>query len=163
MAAVNRFCWHRSRFPLLILLLVLLVGALIAAAIGQRTGCAWYRHCSPEAPLPLDDWDIPQFVAYLNGKGLGLRLVSTLKNGRIGQSAFLTTRDLEWMDLNPLSKAPKHIDQWRGTLYCERGVSEPNWSRLTGQWGDRWLAVGPFLLYGDRELLARVRAAIKTR
>jgi hypothetical protein len=153
MAAINRLCWHGGRASLL----VLLAGALLATAVGQRKGG------SPEAPLPLEDWDIPQLVTYLNGKGLGLRVVSTLQNGLIGQSAFLTTTDKEWIDLNPLTKAPKHIDRWRGTLYCERGVREPNWSRLTGQWGDRWLAVGPFLLYGDRELLARVRAAVKAR
>lgn len=153
MAAINRLCWHGGRSPLL----VLLAAALLAAAVGQR------KRTYTEAPPALDDWDIPQFVASLNGKGLGLRLVSTQKNGLIGQTAFLTSTDKEWIDLNPLPKVPKHITRWQGTLYCERGVREPNWSKLTGQWGDCWLAVGPFLLYGDRELLARVRAAFKTR
>jgi hypothetical protein len=33
-------------------------------------------------------------------------------------------------------------------------------SHMTLQWGDGSLVVGPFLFYGDRELLGRVRAAL---
>jgi hypothetical protein len=120
----------------------------------------------------------------LNGEGLGLRTVATQKDGVVRQTAFLTTTDKEWLDLNLLPKIQKRIDQWRGTLYCvrdpvgnrpellwlarkypgildgARGAGGNHRSELTHQWGDCCLVAGPFLFYGDRELLGRVHAAL---
>jgi hypothetical protein len=147
----------------------LLVPAVLAAAvlggwIGRR------RDDPATSAVPFDDWDIPRLVAYLNDVGLGLRMVSTMKHGGIVQTAFLTTTTKEWNDLDGLPKHPKQNHRWRGTLYCERGqvrilgragrLFGDDWSDLTRQWGDCCLVAGPFLFYGDRELLDRVRAAL---
>jgi hypothetical protein len=134
----------------------LLAGALVVVAVGQRPG----RPATQD--VPLDDWDIPQLVAYLNGEGLGLRLASVQKDGGIQHTAFLTTTDREWIDLNELPKIRNQINRWQGTLYCERGPAE-DWSERTLLWGDCCLVGGPFLFYGDRELLDRVRAALVAR
>jgi hypothetical protein len=137
---------------------VVLAAAVLAGRIGQQ------RSGPATSAVPPDDWDIPQLVAYLNDAGLGLRLVSTMKNGIINQTAFLTTTSKEWDDLNCLSKDQKQIHQWQGTLYCVRGRAglfmANDWSALTHQWGDCCLVIGPFLFYGDRELLHRVRSAL---
>ena len=71
-------------------------------------------------------------------------------------AAFLTTTDKEWEDLNHLVKDPKRINEWRGTLYCERAKANTDLWYLIRQWGANSLIVGPFLLYGDPELLVRV-------
>lgn len=134
---------------------VLVAGALFIHDGGQRTD-------SPAvAAAPLDDWDIPRLVAYLNGKGLGLRVVSTRHGGGgTDRNAFLTTTDKGWEELSRPLRGRSHIDRWRGTLLCERGPGAADWADLTRQWGDCCLEVGPFLLFGDRELLGRVRAAL---
>jgi hypothetical protein len=150
MPGVSKLPWRACR-PLLP---VLLVGALLAFTVGQRG-----RHPATPA-VPLDDWDVPQLVAYLNEQGLGLRMLATGPHGVTDRTAFLTTTDREWADLNTLSKDPRRIDRWRGTLYCERCPGGENRSDLIHQWGDRCLVAGPFLLYGDRELLDRVGAAL---
>jgi hypothetical protein len=154
MLGVSKLSWRACR-PLLP---VLLVGALLAVWIGQREGG------SPRSIGPADGWDIPRLVAYLNDESLGLRMVATQKNGIIDQTAFLTTTSKGWEDLHCLPKDQKQINRWHGTLYCERGpegLFEGNdWSDLTHQWGDCCLVVGPFLFYGDRELLGRVLAAL---
>jgi len=49
------------------------------------------------------------------------------------------------------SKLSGRIGQWQGILYCEQRAGNDR-SDLAGQWG-------AFLLYGDCELLDRVRAA----
>jgi hypothetical protein len=150
-----RTFWHLAS--------VLLAGALLVYCVRQRTG----RPATAAAPL--DDWDIPRLVAYLNGKGLGLRLVSTRKDGVINQTAFLTTTNKGWEDCNTLRKDRQKIDLWRGTLHCElwrgtlhreRGLSRDDLSDQPHLWGGCCLAVGPFLLFGDRELLGRVREAL---
>ncbi len=104
---------------------------------------------------------VQRVVDYLKGKGLGLRVVSTLKDGGgTNRMAFLTTTDQGWEELSRLPRGRSQVDQWRGTLYCERGPAGGDWADLQRQWGDCCLVVGPFLLYGDRELLGRVRDAL---
>ena len=138
------------------LLLVFVAGALLVVGVGRR------KDGRATPAVPLDDWDIPQFAAFLNERGLGLRLVSTMKGGDARYTAFLTTTDLEWENLNHLVKDAKRINEWRGTLYCERERGNDNWWLLTRHWGANYLIVGPFLLYGDPELLVLVRDAVET-
>jgi hypothetical protein len=83
-----------------------------------------------------------------------------MKGGDARYTAFLTT-DIEWENLNRLVKDSKRINEWRGTLYCERERGNDNWWSLTQQWGANYLIVGPFLLYGDRELLVLVRDTVE--
>jgi hypothetical protein len=142
--------WLRACWPLLSALLV----GLLVVTIGQRKS----RSATSAGTLD-DDWDIPRLVAYLNGKGLELRLVSTQKDGAEHRKVFLTTTDKEWLTFNSLPKNQQRMDEWQGTLYCVRGP-EDTWPDLIRQWGDYGLIVGPFLFYGDRELLGRVRAAL---
>jgi hypothetical protein len=134
---------------------ILLAGALFVHGVGERTAGP------ATAAALLDDWDLPRMVAYLNGKGLGLRVVSTFKGGGgTDRTAFLTTTGLGWEDLTRLPRGRAQVGRWRGTLFCERGPSGGDWDDLKRQWGDCCMEVGPFLLYGDRELLGRVRAAL---
>jgi hypothetical protein len=148
--AVSQLFW-RAGWPFLA---ALLAGALLAITVRQRLD----SYATPAGPL--DDWDIPRLVDHLNGKGLGLRLVSTRKDGLLDGDAFLTTTDRDWLDLNELPKVPQLIHRWPGTLYCQRKTGENDWSDRVAYWGDCCLEAGPFLLFGDRELLARVRAAL---
>ena len=124
---------------------VLLAGALFVHCVGQHAGGP------ATAAAPLDDWDVPRLVAYLNGKGLALRAVSTRKGGGGDRTAFLTTTDQGWEELNRLPRGPAR------SAACPGGE---DWDDLIRQWGDCCQVVGPFLLYGDRELLGRVRAAL---
>jgi hypothetical protein len=150
MMAKSRLAW-RAAWPLAA---VLVVGALVIQDVGQRTGS------SATTVGPLDDWDVPRLADYLNSKGLGLRVVSTQSYGGIERRAFLTTTDKGWEELSRPVRSPLHIDRWQGTLICERRPSAADWDDLTRQWEDCCLAAGPFLLFGDRELLGRVRAAL---
>jgi hypothetical protein len=150
MLSVSRLLWGgRWLVPA-----ALLVAALLAAWAGRRP-------VGPARPVgPLDDWDIPRLVAYLNGQGLGLRAVSTQKEGTVGPTAFLTATGQEWDDFNRLPKDARRIGRWRGILYCERGAGGEARSGLIRQWDDRSLEAGPFLFFGDPDLLALVRAAL---
>ena len=127
---------------------------LLAAWLGSRT-------LGPAPPgVPMDDWDIARLAAYLNERGLDVRVVSTMREGCSDKTAFLTTTGKGWEDFNRLPKDAGWIARWQGTLYCERGPGGDDWCELTRQWGDSCLVVGPFLLFGDAQLLARVRDAL---
>jgi hypothetical protein len=136
-----------------LLLHVLLAAALLFFSAGGRKG-------DPASTgVPPDDWEVPQLAAYLNGKGLGLRMVPIVKGGTIRQTAFLTTTSQRWDFFNHLMKDPKQMDRWQGTLYCERAPHWASWGDPTLQSGECCLVIGPFFLFGDRELLGRVRDA----
>jgi hypothetical protein len=138
--------------------LVLAAAVVLAAALaGARA-----RRPAPEA-LDLSDWDVPRLAEHLRGRGLPLRAVSTIKDGPIGNNAYLLTADRTWKDLTHLSRGREHIDRWRGTLYCERLRQPGNRDEQAALWGDCCLLVGPFLFFGDRELLRKVREALRDR
>jgi hypothetical protein len=139
--------WGRVYWPMLA---ILAASALVVV-------CTPHKSSPPASPLPLSDWDIPRLAAYLNGEGLTLRLIATRKDGLVDDSAFLTTTDKKWGELNLLSKNPQYIGRWRGTLYCEKNPAGADVSRA---WGDYTLVAGTFLFYGDPELLSRVRATL---
>jgi hypothetical protein len=141
-----RACWF--------LLPALLAGVLVVF-------CNRQHRDHPASPIvPLHDWDIPQLVAFLNDEGLELRLVVTGKGGGL-PNAFLTTTSKGWEDLTILPKQPEQIERWQGILYCEHAQClGATWPRLTQDWGDCYLVAGPFLFFGDPQLLGRVRAAL---
>jgi hypothetical protein len=143
-----------ARRVLWLLLLIALGLAGLAVGVGTR------KTVPPPAGEPIQDWDIPKLVLYLNENGLQLRSIPTQKGSDVHTTAFLTTTEREWNDLNRLSKDSRRIDEWRGTLYCERGRGEKQWQALIRQWGDYCLVAGPFLFFGDPQLLDRVHVAL---
>jgi hypothetical protein len=110
--------------------------------------------------LPLDDWDVPELVHYLNRAGLRLHVVSTALDDVVQNTAFLTTSEKSWYEVNVLVKHESRLDSWQGVLYCERVDSDVMRRQLAEQWGDHGWSAGPFLFFGDPELLARVRAVL---
>ena len=127
---------------------------LLAASLGKRTA-------SPTTPpLPLNDWGIPELADYLHRAGIRLHVVPATKDGVLQDTAFLTTTERSWHELNRLRKDAKQLAPWRGILYCERLEHTKMRTVLEEQWGDYGWSAGPFLFYGDPELLARVRAVL---
>jgi hypothetical protein len=136
----------------LFLALALLVGSLAAVRL---------VHPPPRrGALPLDDWGIEQVIAQLEQEGLRLRTVPVRKDGPLSQGVFLTSTERNWSYFNCLRKDPGQVEQWRGTLYLERGAAGRRGLDLDGLWGDCYLVAGPFVFFGDRELLGKVRAAL---
>jgi hypothetical protein len=141
--------WH-NRW---LLLPALLAGALPAVWVppgGSRRD---------SAQMPPDDWDIPRLVTHLREKGLDLRAVPAQKDGGYHPHAYLTTTDARWQDLNRLSRDPRRMEPWRGTLYCEWKSHRVAAADPAGLWDDGSFIAGPFLFFGDRRLLEQVRAA----
>jgi hypothetical protein len=131
------------------LVVVLVVASLLVA---DRV-----RRVHPAADTRMDDWTVPELVDRLRQEGLELRVVPTQQDGTTRYNAYLTTTNKEWKELNLMLKVPEQADQWRGTLYVERSH---NADIRVQCWGDCCLVAGPFVFFGDRDLLARVRVAL---
>jgi hypothetical protein len=135
---------------------------LLPALLAGAVPAVWVAHTSRRGPaaLPPDDWDIPRLVAHLKEKGLDLRAVPTTRDGELEYNAYLTTTNARWLDLNGLMKDPQLIGRWRGTVYCERRHNRSAVVTLHQLWGDCYFLAGPFLFFGDRQLLEQIRAAL---
>jgi hypothetical protein len=133
--------------------------ALTFALLAATLATLWLLQRAHRTAPPLDDWDVPQLVAYLNRQGLKLRVVPVPKEGPESQGVFLTSTEHEWSYFNRLFKDPRHIERWQGTLYCEWGDG-PQGVDLDTMYGDCYYRAGPFFFFGDRALLKQVHAAL---
>ncbi len=131
---------------------------LSAAFVTSVFLVSWGQRKVGPAPR-LEEWEFTELVAHLNHAGLGLRVVSPQQNGVIANTVFLTTTDKGFNEVNRLIKDPRRIGEWWGVLYCER-VKGRDSTLWTSQWGGDCLVLGPFVFYGDRELLKQVRVAL---
>jgi hypothetical protein len=106
-------------------------------------------------------WQVEDLVSHLRRKGLEFRAMPTAEHCPLNRGAYLTTTDQPWERLNGLLKNPDAIDEWEGTVFCVRATQAPEDEdpRLE-MWGDCGLRLGPFLFFGDRQLLARIRDAL---
>jgi hypothetical protein len=74
---------------------------------------------------------------------------------------YLCERPRPREQLQWLRRAAEQGERWRGVVFCEMAVhlgeiEENEWQR----WGDYGMRAGPFVLFGDPDLLGRIRRAI---
>jgi hypothetical protein len=141
----------------LLFALTVLAGVLLGA-------WAWRSGQKKRAAEPaIDDWDVSRLARHLNDRGLGLRVLSTSATYDTPDSVYLTTTDLNFEQLDVLPKSVKvSRAPWKGSLFCQR-MSNPEkreWFARTWEDEDGLPIVGPFVFFGDPELLRRVRAAL---
>ena len=135
-------------------LLSVAFGTLILLPITIRL----HRTSPTSSTRPFEDWNIVELVEHLDRMGVKLQLRSTQEDGSLGQTVFLTTAGKRWSDLNHLNRDPKRIHEWQGIIHCERVKGDM--AIATRLYANHCLAIGPFLFYGDAELLRCVGAAL---
>jgi hypothetical protein len=108
----------------------------------------------------LDEWDMPDLAAYLESQGLRLHLSPTWAGGNARANAFLTSGAKTGAELYGLLKARKEIHRWAGVVYGERSRAYEEREWAVEAWADCGLRAGPFVFFGDPELLGRIRTAL---
>jgi hypothetical protein len=139
-----------------------LAGAGLTAALLL---CAWtFSRTTEDASVALPDlerWDVPRLSEYLCSQGLHFRLVPTNEGGTpIADNAYLTTTDKSRLELDDQLKVRECIDAWKGTVYCERVYQPGRRDLQIIVWGDCCLVAGPFIFFGDRDLLDQIGKAL---
>ncbi len=135
--------------------------ALIAVAAGLTVWAFPGTDDTGVCASKVQEWSMADMLSHLKESGVELRVVSTRKDGRIEQSAFLTSTDRSWHELNLLPKSSRRMDLWNNTLYCERCPRDADLSVQAELWGENCSIVEPFVFFGDRNLLERVRSALE--
>ena len=110
--------------------------------------------------MPLDE--LPAYVQRLRSSGLQFRVVGTFQDGRTNCGVFLTTGEKSWEELTRVPAVPERLADWQGTVLCVRigqggGAGEGMMIQIWGRGGER---LGPFGLFGDPALRAKIRQAL---
>ncbi len=127
------------------------LACVLAIAGGRRS----------EARTPaMQEWTVEDLVTQLHKSGLELRAVPTFEKASVNSGAFLTTTDKPWDQLNTLRINVKEVDRWHGTVFCTRAVKQDGTGIWYELWGEGGTRVGPFVLFGDPELRARIEDAL---
>jgi hypothetical protein len=118
----------------------------------------------PQAPLPdvTEQWDSRDVGEHLRGTGLECRVVGVDSGGLDKGSAFFTETDKTWGELNALPKTVESIASWRGSVFCRKVGSTDGWAYQMELWGENCLQVGPFIFFGDAELLGEIGESLAT-
>jgi hypothetical protein len=141
--------------------------ALLTVALATLAGLALigsWHHPTTDAPgeplVCMDGWGVAEMVRHLEARGLGLCALPTSKDGPLVRNVFLAVPGKTFEDLAGLLMDPASIDRWNGAVYCEEC---PRFEArdLEGLWGDCALRAGPFVFFGDRDLLARIQEALR--
>jgi hypothetical protein len=103
---------------------------------------------------------VADLLPHLEGRGLHFHASGTRENGPVVRNAFLTREERAWTDLGGLPKDPSKARSWSGIVYCECATREEAREDVLAGWGECGLRAGPFVFFGDPELLAEIRAAL---
>jgi hypothetical protein len=134
------------------------IGGGVALVACLALGQPWSDDRRVGTPDPSGlEGSVLDLADHLGRRGLELRVVPTGRGRPRDAAAFLTTTDKSWSELNVLPQRVEAIDRWRGTVFCERVVQSGSRDNQVELWGNSCLVAGPFLFFGDRDLLDRIR------
>ncbi len=110
-------------------------------------------------PAPVERLDGFALAERLRSSGLDLRVVCRHGERSPCRNAYLTATDATWRELERRCKSGEDIDAWAGTVFVEL-VGREGYEDRVAIWGDCCLVSGPFLFFGDPELLGQLDAAL---
>jgi hypothetical protein len=129
--------------------------------VGLAIAACWKTSSAPErSKARMADWDVPDLVAYLHGRGLPLHLSPTGPGANTRINAYLSTTAKPGAELYWLAKDTRRMQAWAGVVYCELSRSYEDREGVVEEWAECGLRVGPFVFFGDPKLLARIRTAL---
>jgi hypothetical protein len=109
----------------------------------------------------MEDWSVADLSRYLERRGLGLRAIPTVPGGAGGNNAYLIRGDWSVAELEARIKHPRRVHLWAGVVYCERVKNPVTAEDRARDWEGACLWAAHFLFFGDPELLARIRDALR--
>jgi hypothetical protein len=143
--------------PVVRLLLLSVALATVSAFL------AWHatNRCEPQ-DAPADNLGNASGLAVLlRDKLPEARIVSTRADGQIDRSFILTVGGWDGDTLRRLPRVPDRAGEWSGTVLCEWLVNWEPAELFLEEWGEYGFARPPFVFFGDKELLARIREALR--
>ena len=134
-------------------LLLILFGLLLAGA------WAW-QHYRTRRTIDLTDWDVARLVDHLHRHNLPLNSAATAGTAEVPESAYLSTVPINRAALSRLERSKNKVGDWKGVVYCQVLRDPAARARERQRLGDSCRERGPFLFFGDPDLLDRIDDAL---
>jgi hypothetical protein len=141
-----------------ILLLLLSVALVMGASLLLRPAAHQSEPLESHASMSQNAADL---ALLLRHKVPQARIVSTRADGQIDRSFLLTVRETDEEALRRLPRVAERAEQWRGTVLCEWLVNWETADLFLEEWGEFAFALPPFVFFGDKELLERIKKALR--
>jgi hypothetical protein len=132
----------------------------IAISLSSLSAGLWLARRPPCSCAVMDDWKLEDLAWQLRRNGMELRAVSAPPNNPLWVSAYLTTTNKSREQLIVLPALRERIADWNGTVFCRKSISGDAMDEDSNA-GDCSMRVGPFFLFGDRDLMARIRDTLR--
>jgi hypothetical protein len=125
-------------------------GLLVVLAVVLQTP-------SKGQPVDINAWDVPQFINHLQAGGLDLKVVSTRRDGHIGNSVYLSSDpQATWLDFQRKGRALSYADDWQGAVWIESLDLLGSIEWPVEEWGVHGCQIGRFVVFGDPSLVERI-------
>ncbi len=125
-----------------------LLAAGVAAALAAAALTRPARQREPDT--------VSEFLECLRAAGLRWHVTAANQRGGPEDGAYLCDRPRRWEELQLLGHWPGQAPPWRGVVLVDRHPLAP----LDGGRGEDGLVVGRLSLYGDRDMLKQILAAL---
>jgi hypothetical protein len=101
--------------------------------------------------------DLHDLAFRLRQSGLDLRGVSPREDGLWLNPVYLTNTEYGVAELKKLTVNPKAVERWKGTVivFSDETID-------TTDWGENGFDWGPFVFFGDKNILLEIARALET-
>lgn len=142
----------RNPLPLWIVVSMFLAG-VVAVPLICRMGT------TPATPPALTEVrTLTELAEVLSQDASDLQVVPMAKFDSLERGMFLCNDSRSWEQLASVPRTNRDAGKWQGVVYCEyKGVNLSSIpEREIETWGEHGRRIGPFLFFGDPDLLRRI-------
>jgi hypothetical protein len=126
---------------------------LVSCVLGR-----WLYEAQPlfRSGPPVRISDLHNLAFHLRQNGLNLRGVSPREDGLWLNAVYLTNTEYGVAELKKLTVNPKAVVRWKGTVivFSDETID-------TTDWGENGFDWGPFVFFGDKEILLEIARALE--
>jgi hypothetical protein len=131
---------------------------LCLLALALALSAARWRSSRHQVPAP--GWRLAELIDHVHAQGIHLRELTDRPDGACCNEAFLTEDpDETWWSCQVKPKVVERVGRWRGSIWVRRIDGFTDSEGLPWQWGEYGCRIGNFLLFGDKQILDRIRRA----
>jgi hypothetical protein len=112
----------------------------------------------PEKALPSEGWTLTDFLEHLDQHGVRLQAIWGARGRGGWEHVYLTTDpDATYRTMQRKLLMVERIDEWHGTVWVGHVLRGSGSDDDLARWGENGCRVGPFILFGDDQLLRQIQ------
>jgi hypothetical protein len=151
----------------------IVIGIFLTAMVAVPLTC--WMQTPPATPPPIltELSTLTELAEVLSQQAPEWHRVPIMKNGSLELGFYLCSETRSWEQLTSVRRSYRDAARWRGVVHCAarwRGVVHceyisnimpvAEWN--IQEWGEHAMRIGPFLFFGDPDMLRRIDKIIRS-